>query len=57
MGIDVLGCGFLFCGRFSDVVGAMKNVVEFILGKQTHFGEQKDLGSNGGMGQNILGTL
>lgn len=51
MGIDVLGCGFFFCGLFSYVVGVMKNVVEFILGKQTHFAEQKGLGLNGGVGQ------
>lgn len=57
MNIDVLGCGFLFCGLFLYVVGAMKNVVEFILGKQTHFGEQKGLGLNGGVGLNTLGTL
>ncbi len=57
MNIDVLGCGFLFCGLFSYVVGAMENVVEFILGKQTHFGEQKGLGPSGGVDLNTLGTL
>ncbi len=50
------GVGFFFVVSF-HVVGAMKNIVEFILGKQTHFGEQKGLGLSGGMGLNTLGTL
>jgi hypothetical protein len=44
-------------GFFSYVIGATKNVVEFILGKQTHFGEQKGLGLSGSVGLNTLGTL
>jgi hypothetical protein len=55
--IDVLGHGFLFCGFFSYVMGVMKIVVEFIIGKQTHFGEQKGLGPSGGVGLNTLGKF
>jgi hypothetical protein len=56
VGIDVLG-GFFFGGLFSNVMRAMKNVVEFILAKQTHFGEQNGLGLSGSVGLNTLGTL
>jgi hypothetical protein len=50
------GMGFFFCDLFSYVVGVMKIVFEFIIGKQTH-GEQKGLGPSSGTGPNTLGNF